>query len=240
MKKHFTLIELLVVIAIIAILAAMLLPALKNARDSAKNILCLNNIKQLGTTALMYAENNRSYTPNEGTSGSIYAWCEIERIRYKAYMDVLFQTGDLQRNRSSASLFFCPSRDGEKFGSPTWSGSGGDTMNCIDRIATESWPGGYVYTGYFLRNRNFWGGSNSCSFRLDPRVSVPGELETCGKTSVAPCDLAYLADYYFIQTTNPHIRGVNVFYLDGSAQFRSWKNLKMVVTYNSMIALDRW
>ncbi|HBC89507.1 MAG TPA: hypothetical protein DCZ94_21430 [Lentisphaeria bacterium] len=63
MGKRFTLIELLVVIAIIAILAAMLLPALKQARENAKMILCASQLKQLGAGWIMYTGDHDSFFP---------------------------------------------------------------------------------------------------------------------------------------------------------------------------------
>ena len=74
-KGRFTLIELLIVIAIIAILAGMLLPALNKARESGRSASCMNNLKSITGTALLYAGDNHDFMPPaSGNAGDGSTW----------------------------------------------------------------------------------------------------------------------------------------------------------------------
>lgn len=87
-KKGFTLIELLIVIAIIAVLVSILLPALRKARESARDVICRTNIKSLQLATIFYTEDHKGKMPE--FSWSEYLWVnkiapyldDLDKVRY--------------------------------------------------------------------------------------------------------------------------------------------------------------
>ena len=155
MKKLFTLIELLVVVAIIGILASLLLPSLQNARNRAKDAICLSNQKQIGILINIYSADEKQILPNHRLNGS-NGWTE------------------LLEDEPNQELYQCPRID-------RWTYSDGstctpDTSTNLSRLHKMTYGYNGWWLGLFLYNTGSGGQPMPRNFMFFNESETPSNL----------------------------------------------------------------
>ncbi len=205
LKKAFTLIELLVVIAVIAVLMAILMPALNRAREQGKRIACLNNLGQLMKGWILYADDNNDKVvqANTGANGAWVRWPGNSATQQQQVAGI--RAGLLFSYCPEAKLYKCPTGVRGEF--VTYAIV--DAMNGYAGI-----PGTkelMVYRRMQIR-------------RADGRIVFLDE----GRLSPNSWTLWYDQERWWDQITARHGDGTNFGFADGHSEYWKWKDPRTI------------
>jgi prepilin-type N-terminal cleavage/methylation domain-containing protein/prepilin-type processing-associated H-X9-DG protein len=205
-RRAFTLIELLVVIAIIAILMAILMPALHRVREQGKRTACLNNIKQLAIAWNMYCDDNDDRMVYSNThAGNSTAWLQWEANQTEAQQLEWVRKGYLYRYCPNASAYRCPT------------GLRGEvvTYSIVDRMNGHlAIPGD---TPEPLKKRAQIRNQTQQIVFLDE-----------GRMSVSSWTVSYYQEKWWDQITARHGDGTNFSFADGHSEYWKWNDPRTV------------
>jgi prepilin-type N-terminal cleavage/methylation domain-containing protein/prepilin-type processing-associated H-X9-DG protein len=210
-KKAFTLVELLVVIAIIALLMALLLPALERAREQGKRVMCLNNLRQMMLAWNVYADDNDDRIVNGNTStgghnkdGTCWVYWPgrgaLQQQRIQGIKD-----GLIFKYCPNFKLYKCPTGVVDEV--VTYAIV--DSMNGYDAIPGAA--GRIIKTRMEIRNP---GGR---AVFLDE-----------GRLSPASWTIWYDQERWWDQITARHGEGTNFSFADGRAEYWKWKDPRTI------------